>query len=315
MWDDTGRNEMLKVSDNPFSGKVSHLFLRFERLAVHLGSELVTTSSPSVRLTQPLLRIPWGRTVEVFNCVTKLILECGKSALDVACQLVQRIEGFMPLIFITHQKYATEIHLNYNAIVTLSGDGLAWHGIFVDLRKTGTPSSDCHSSCSLILSVKDGDTPCEDFQLEVHKGMDALLGSLGRYGVHFNHPASTSSTRWCNTGENALCLHPRCFPSFLRTAPRYRRRKVGCSDALHRLLILHSLLIIHPHEFSHNSLRFLKPMCHIYCFELSAVYPRIVFRSACTTKSTGTWKVIAQTAITAVPVGVGDCAGTSPVCR
>lgn len=40
-----------------------------------------------------------------------------------------------------------------------------------------------------VLSVDGEDTPCEDFQVEVHKGMGAFLSPSGRFGVHFDFPA------------------------------------------------------------------------------------------------------------------------------
>lgn len=46
-----------------------------------------------------------------------------------------------------------------------------------------------------VLSIDGEDTPYDDFQVEVHKGMGAFLSPLGRFGVHFNYPAPASSTK------------------------------------------------------------------------------------------------------------------------
>jgi len=44
-----------------------------------------------------------------------------------------------------------------------------------------------------ILSVDGENTPYNDFQVEVHKGMGAFLSPSGRYGVHFDFPAPSST--------------------------------------------------------------------------------------------------------------------------
>jgi len=46
-----------------------------------------------------------------------------------------------------------------------------------------------------ILSVDGENTPCSDFQVEVHKGMGAFLSPSGRFGVHFDFPSPTPSTK------------------------------------------------------------------------------------------------------------------------
>jgi sphingosine kinase len=46
-----------------------------------------------------------------------------------------------------------------------------------------------------LLSIDGEDAPCDDFQVEVHKGMGAFLSPSGRFGVHFSSPAPASLTQ------------------------------------------------------------------------------------------------------------------------
>lgn len=72
--------------------------------------------------------------MKLFNDVVKPILEYGKCTLDVTCQLTTKYERNhpdlpLPSAVTTHQRHAMEmakeISLDYDAIVTISGDGLA----------------------------------------------------------------------------------------------------------------------------------------------------------------------------------------------
>lgn len=44
-----------------------------------------------------------------------------------------------------------------------------------------------------VLSIDGENYPCNDFQVEVHKGMGAFLSPSGRFGVHFSYPAPAPS--------------------------------------------------------------------------------------------------------------------------
>ena len=76
-----------------------------------------------------------GKSVKLFNHIVKPILDHGKCALDVICQFAHKIRtgvfGLpLSLIVTTHKNHAgeiaKEISLDYDAIVIISGDGLAY---------------------------------------------------------------------------------------------------------------------------------------------------------------------------------------------